>query len=87
MSVTIRNITTELTQAVQKAIKEADTYLTVEQLWKQMPRQMPYHIFLAVLLFLKQNNKLLFDDDGAIIWIYADDDKSRKLLAESTKLR
>lgn len=74
-----------LINMVETTIKEADTYLEIEQLWNMMPKEkMSYLIFLGILFYLKQHNKIIFGRDRSIIWIYADNPETKKLISELT---
>lgn len=82
MSVTIRKQDMVLINMVETAIKQADTYLTVEELWNMMSKKMTYLTFLGILAYLKQHNKIVVDQDRSIIWIYADKPETKRLISE-----
>lgn len=84
MSLTIKRQDMVLINMVETAIKKADTYLTVEELWNTMSKKMSYLIFLGILAYLKQHNKIVVDQDRSIIWIYADNPETKKLISELT---
>lgn len=72
---------------VERAIKEAKTYSSKHSLWRSLEKQMQYQTFSTILNYLEESNKIMFDKDGSIIWIFADNPKLNKLLSRSTKLR
>lgn len=72
---------------VENAIKKTKIYPSKNQLWRSLEKQVQYPTFKEILNYLEESNKITYDQDGAIIWIFADNSKLRKLLAESTRLR
>ena len=65
---------------VENAIKQAKTYPSKNQLWRSLEKQMQYQTFSTILDYLEGSNKITYDKDGAIIWIFADNPKLKKLL-------
>ncbi|MGH9991976.1 MAG: hypothetical protein ACREBU_03900 [Nitrososphaera sp.] len=74
-------------QMVESAIKEAKEYPSKYQLWRSLQKGMHYQTLDTILRYLEASNKIMVDKDGAIIWIFADNPKLKKLLAESSRLR
>lgn len=72
---------------VENTIKKAKTYPSKNQLWRSLEKQVQYQTFSTVLDYLESSNKITYDKDGAIIWIFPDNRKLKKLLAEATELR
>jgi hypothetical protein len=73
-------------QMVEAAIKQAKEYPSKYKLWRSLPKSMQYQTLEKVLNYLEASNKIMVDKDGAIIWIFADNQKLEKLLEESTRL-
>lgn len=71
---------------VEKAIKEAKKYPSKNQLFRNLKKQVQYQTLNTILDYLESSNKITYDKDGAIIWIFADNPKLKKLLAEATRL-
>ncbi len=61
----------------QSGIKEEYFYI----------KQVQYPTFKKILDYLESSNKIMYDKDGAIVWIFADNPKLKKLLRETTRLR
>ncbi len=78
--------TLETIQMVESTIMQAKEYPSRYQLWRSLPKGMHYETLTRVLNYLEGSNKIMFDKDGAIIWIFADNSKLRKLRSESTPL-
>ncbi len=70
---------------VENAIKKMKMYTSKNQLWRNLPRQVQYQTFNEILKYLESSNKITYDKDGAIIWIFADNPKLKKLLVEAKK--
>ncbi len=71
---------------VEKAIKEAENYLTRMEVWKSLPKQIQYQTFKRILEYLEASNKIVFNG-RKIVWVAADNPKLKKLLEESLKVR
>lgn len=70
---------------VENAIKKMKMYPSKNQLWRSLPRQVQYQTFNEILKYLESSNKITYDKDGAIIWIFVDNQKLKKLLVEAKK--
>lgn len=71
---------------VEKAIKDAEDYLTRTKLWKSLPKKMQYQTFKRILDYLEASNKIIFSENR-IVWVAADNPKLNKLLSSSIKVR
>lgn len=87
MSKTIHSPRLDTIKMVENAIKKAKKYPSKNKLWRSLEKQVQYPTFKEILNYLEESNKITYDKDGAIIWIFADNPKLRKLLTESAKLR
>ena len=74
-------------QMVEKVMRKEKAFSSKNQLWRKLPKQVQYPTFKKILNYLESSNKIMYDKDGAIVWIFADNSKLRKLLRESTRLR
>jgi hypothetical protein len=45
-----------------------------------------YQTFNLVLEYLQRSNKIIVAKDGRIVWVFADSEKLKRLLAESKKV-
>ena len=71
---------------VEKAICEAGTYPSKMRLWKSLPRKMEYQTFNRILDYLESSNKIMIDGHE-IVWIFPTNERLKKLLESSVKLR
>ena len=67
---------------IGKIIKESDTYLDKNKLYRYL-QQYPQNIYLKSLEELEENNNIMYDKDGSIIWVAADNDKITETLRQS----
>jgi len=68
---------------VEDTIKKLDNYPTKNQLWRALPKMVMWQTFSTILNYLEKSNKILVDKKGEIVWIFADNPKTRKLLKKS----
>jgi len=74
-------------QMVEKILKKGKAFSSKNTLWRKLPKQVQYPTFVKILNYLEESNKITYDKKNAIVWIFADNKKLKKLLKESTKLR
>ena len=72
---------------VEQSLSKMSEYSSKNKLWRSLPRQVQYPTFKAVLNYLEESNKIMYDKDGTIIWIFADNPKLKKLHEKSAVLR
>lgn len=71
---------------VEETLAKMSEYPTKNKLWRALPRQIQYPSFKVVLEYLAESNKIMYDKDGAIVWIFADSARLEKLKETSTSL-
>ena len=71
---------------VEEAIKKAEDYPSLRQLWLSLPNQVMYQTFKIIIDYLIESNKIIIDDDGSIVWVAMDSDKLRKALREGRRV-
>jgi len=74
-------------EMVEDMIRKAKTFPSKNQLWRRLPKQVQYNTFKRILDYLESSNKITFDKDGTIVWIFADNPKLKRLLKEAKKIR
>lgn len=74
-------------QMVEKTLKRGKSFSSKNMLWRRLPKQVQYPTFSKILDYLEESNKIIYDKDGAIVWIFADKPKLKKLLKETARLR
>lgn len=80
------NPTLDTIRMVEQALSGKSEYSSKNKLWRSLPRQVQYPTFKAVLDYLEESNKILYDKKGAIVWIFADNPKLKRLLKTSKSL-
>lgn len=74
-------------EMVEDMIRKAKTFPSKNQLWRRLPKQVQYNTFKKILDYLESSNKITYDKDGTIVWIFADNPKLKRLLKEAKKIR
>ncbi len=65
------NPTLESIQMVEDALSGMKDYPTKNKLWRSLPRQIQYQSFKVILEYLEKSNKIIYDNDGSIVWIFS----------------
>ncbi len=81
-----REPTLETVLIVEKAILHARSYPTRKEPWRSLPKQVQYQTFNRILDYLASSNKILLDK-GQIVWTFPSNEKLKKLLHTSVRLR
>jgi len=74
-------------QMVENIISDKQEFSSKNRLWRILPKQVQYKTFTTILNYLEKSNKIMYDKNGSILWIFADNPKLKKLHRESTVLR
>lgn len=82
----LANPTLDTIRMVEQTLSKMQDYPTKNKLWRALPRQVQYPTFKAILDYLEESNKIIYDKDGTIVWIVADNSKLKKLLKHSRPL-
>jgi hypothetical protein len=80
------NPTLDTIKMVEQTLSKMSEYTSKNRLWRALPRQVQYPTFKAILDYLEESNKIMYDKDGTIIWIFADNSKLKKLIRTSKSL-
>ncbi|MGI0083296.1 MAG: hypothetical protein ACREAF_02725 [Nitrosopumilaceae archaeon] len=74
-------------QMVEEIISKEKEFGSKNKLWRTLPKQVQYKTLTTILDYLEKSNKIMYDKNGAILWIFADNPKLKKLHKASTVLR
>jgi len=66
----VRSPTLDTVMMVEKAIEETSGEYNRTELWKNLPRQVMWQTFLVILDYLESINKIAFDKEGKIAYIW-----------------
>ena len=80
------NPTLDTIKMVEQALSKESQYTSKNRLWRTLPRQVQYPTFKAVLDYLEESNKIMYDKDGTIIWTFVESPKLKKLLKSCKSL-
>jgi hypothetical protein len=82
----LANPTLDTIRMVERTLSKMQEYPSKNRLWRALPRQVQYPTFKAILDYLEESKKIIYDKDGTIIWIVADNSKLKKLVRSSRPL-
>lgn len=68
---------------VERCIREAGSFPSRRALMRALPRKVEYPTLAKTLVYLEASNKILLAEDGSIVWVFVDNPKLLRLLAES----
>ncbi len=74
------------TNEIEKKIKNSPIYLNKKQLNESI-KDIPSQDFNQIIKDLEENNKIMYDKDDTIIWLFADNDRIKNTYKQSTMLR
>jgi|APSaa5957512535_1039671.scaffolds.fasta_scaffold06178_11 hypothetical protein len=55
---------------IEDTIEENHDFRTVTELYHSLPRKVQHATFKTVLVYLEQSNKIAYDKNGAVFWIF-----------------
>lgn len=76
----VRSPTLDTVLMVEKAIEKDSGEYNRTEIWKHLPKQVMWQTFLVVLDYLRSINKIAFDKEGKIAYIW--NPKLTKLLRQ-----
>lgn len=68
---------------VERCIREEGVFRSKYALMQALPRKMEYSTLISILTYLEASNKIFLGEDGSVTWVFTDNPKLLKLLAES----
>lgn len=71
---------------VEQTIKKSKIYPTKMALWKSLPRQVQYQTFNKIIDYLLSSNKIILND-REVVWVFPDNQKVKRLLQNSIRVR
>jgi hypothetical protein len=80
------NPTLDTVKMVEQTLSKMSEYSSKNRLWRALPKQVQYPTFKTILDYLEKSNKIMYDKDGAIIWIFVDNPKLKRLNETSKSL-
>lgn len=57
---------------VEKTLKSNHDFKTITDLYNALPSGILYATFQKVLIYLEESNKIAYDKNGVIFWIFAE---------------
>lgn len=72
---------------VEEVLSKNHEFPSKNKLRLALPKQLQYKTFNKILQYLEKSNKIAYDKDGSIFWIFAHGPKFERLEKESVKLK
>ena len=72
---------------IERCIQETGSFPSRRALMRALPRQVEYPTLAKTLVYLEASNKILLAGDGSIVWVFVDNPKLLRLLAESPLIK
>ncbi|MGI0061399.1 MAG: hypothetical protein ACREBA_02985 [Nitrosotalea sp.] len=69
---------------VEETLSKMPEYPSRNKLWRALPRQIQYSALKEILKYMEESNKIVFDKNDKIVWIFAENPKLQQL-KESSK--
>ena len=66
----VRSPTLHTVRMVEQTIEETSGEYNRTELWKQLPKKVMWQTFVVILEYLESINKIAFDKDGKIAYIW-----------------
>ena len=60
-------------QMIEQTIEEKHDFRTITELYNTLPRGVQHATFKKVLTYLEESNKIAYDKNGAVFWIFVRD--------------
>lgn|SRR5208282_36997 len=68
---------------VESCIRQNGSFPSRRALMRSLPRQVEYPTLDSILQYLEASEKIVLTEDGSIAWVFTDNPKLLKLLAQS----
>ena len=82
------NANLDTIQMIEQTIEKNHDFRTITDLYNALPRGVQHPTFKKVLVYLEDSNKIAYDKNGAVFWIFARNKPGLVILEkESTRLK
>ena len=72
---------------IEDILSKKHEFSSKNKLRLSLPKQLQYKTFNKILEYLEASNKIAYDKDGSIFWIFAQGSQFERLEKESVKLK
>ncbi|MGI0047685.1 MAG: hypothetical protein ACREBB_10945 [Nitrosotalea sp.] len=80
----LANPTLGTIRMVEETLSKMSESPSRNKLWRALPRQIQYSALKAILKYLEESNKIVFDKNDKLVWIFSENPKLQQL-KESSK--
>lgn len=81
----VANPTLGTIRMVEETLSKMSECPSKNKLWRALPRQIQYSALKEVLKYLEESNKIVFDKNDKIVWIFTEDSPKLKQLKDSSE--
>lgn len=71
---------------VERTIRDKSSFPSRRALMRELPRKVEYGTLVKILQYLEASEKIVFAEDGSIVWVFTDNPKLLELLELSPVL-
>ncbi len=71
-------------EMIEQTIEKNHDFRTVTELYHALPRGVQHATFKRVLGYLEKSNKISYDNNGAVFWIFAGDNPGLAFLEKNS---
>lgn len=72
---------------IEDILSKRYEFASKDELRFSLPKRIQYKTFNRILKNLEESNKIIYDKDGSILWIFAQGSKLARLEKEPVRLR
>jgi hypothetical protein len=73
-------------EMVEDVLKKHHEFSSKSALQRALPKTIQTQTFNRILNYLEKSNKIIFTKDRAVVWIFSDDPKLKKVWRKAVKL-
>ena len=78
--------TLDTIKMVEELISKNKSFPSKNKLSRALPRQVQNPTLNEILCYLEESNKIMYDKNNEIVWIFANNPKIKKLIKNSAKI-
>jgi len=71
---------------VEEFLQNMQDNYTKKQVWQRLPKKMMYQTFCVILDYLEKSNKITYDVNGNVVWIFYDRNNPLKCAKSSSTI-
>lgn len=76
----------ETIEMIENTLEENHDFRNLTELYKALPRGVQHATFKKVIVYLEQSNKIAYDKNGAVFWIFVRTTPKLDILEQNSTL-